>query len=1007
MNKFLFFFLIISSVLIGQQQKSTIQEQSEFYKKFRFSNPQQWDSLETVLNGSIAVNASKTVNTSTTNCTLTKKVYGWHPYWSGATIHNNYDWNLISEFVYFDYEVSPTTGNNTNASFAWATSPAVTAALSNSVNVHLCATMFANHSTFWGSSTAQQTFITNVINLITSRGAHGLNIDFEVMGAADKTPFKDFMINLSTQLKTANPNYKLTVALYAVEWSSVFDIPALVPYVDDFIIMGYDYYFSSSTVAGPTAPLYNFDPAYDRTLSRSITYYLGLGVPANKLLLGLPYYGREWATVSSAVPSAVITPTATGAFTSSRTYTYIKNNSATYSATNKFWDANSYTPLYKYQVSGVWRQCFSDDEYSMRRKFDMVNQRNLGGIGIWALGYDNGYTEYWDAIRDKFSTCKVVNCTDSVFDMGGPNRNYYGNESYNYTIAPNGANKVKLSFSQFNLEQGFDSLYIYDGTSISSPTLAALSGTVIPAMITSTSPSITVRFKSNATNHRAGFKAVWECIADATAPTTQISTPSGWITGGFTTNFTDNDNPSGTGVEKSFYQVSYFNGTEWRANGLRGFFNDDFNLANINTEWTNAVGAWSINTGALLQTDETNANTNIYATVTQTLSNRYLYHFKGTISGSGSNRRAGIHIFCSNPTLTNRGNNYLIWMRPNQGTIELYKNSSDVLSVVKTVSFTIVANTTYDYKISYDWTTGELKLWINNAFVTSWVDSSPFTNGNSVSFRSGNCQFRIDDFKVYRSRLTSENIVVGNANTNDIRNENPSPTIAAGKISSIVKDNVDNISSVVSQTLNVDWTKPIITNSIINDGTGNDVDTTFVGNQLHFNYTAAKDTNSGITTYYYAIGSTPGSQNLVAWTNNGLNLNANPTALSLLNGTIYYSMVKSINGAGLASDSIVSDGIIYLLTTSIDNYNELNSLTIYPNPVKEFATISIIADKIGELNYRLFDAAGKLIESKQQQLQVGLNTLHVNMNELNLSNGIYFINLNFNKKSVTKKIVIE
>jgi hypothetical protein len=165
---------------------------------------------------------------------------------------------------------------------------------------------------------------------------------------------------------------------------------------------------------------------------------------------------------------------------------------------------------------------------------------------------------------------------------------------------------------------------------------------------------------------QSGFKAIWTCIQDNTNPTTQITTPNSWITQNFTATYTDADNVGGSGIEKSFYQPSYYNGIEWRANGARGFFNDDFSGSTIHPEWTSSVGTWSINAGALIQTDETNANTNIYAAVTQSLSNRYLYCFKGTITGANTNRRAGIYIACDNPSQTQRGNSYMIWFRPDQ-----------------------------------------------------------------------------------------------------------------------------------------------------------------------------------------------------------------------------------------------------------------------------------------------------------------------------------------------------
>lgn len=1000
MKSLLAFLLVYSLACFSQQ--STIQEQSNHYRRYGFVNDQQWDSLRFLEQGIAQPAAASLRSTSTGSCNLTKKVYGWHPYWMGS-VYTNYDWSMLSDFCYFDYSVSPTTGNNTNTSFAWSTSAAVTAAKTNSVAIHFCATLFASHSTFWASSTAQQTFITNAINLLNSRGGNGLNIDFEGMGSSDKTPFKNFMVNLCNQVHAANPNYKVSMALYAVDWNGSFDMPALNAVVDNFIIMGYDYYYSGSTTAGPEAPLYNFQTSYNYTLAKSITYYLKLGASPGKLLLGLPWYGREWETSGSTAPSAT-----TGNFTSSRTFTYVKNNPSTYSAGNKRWESNSFNPYYTYVSGGANRQCWIDDAYSMGRKFDMVNQRGLGGIGIWALGYDDGYQDFWQAIRNKFSTCATVACTDSIYDMGGPSRNYYDNESYVYTIAPSGTNKVRLTFSQMDLETGYDSLYLYDGNSSSSPVLGAFSGTVIPGAINSSGPVMTVRFKSDGATVKSGFKAIWNCIQDNTSPTTQITAPGGWITQNFNVSYADADNTGGTGIEKSFYQACYFNGTEWRANGSRGFMNDEFSTSSLHTDWTSppASGTWSIAAGALLQSDESNSNTNLYAAVTQSLSNRYVYSFKGTIGGTGTSRRAGIHIFCDAPTQSNRGNNYMVWMRPDQGTVELYRNASNVLTVVKTVTFAITPNVSYDYKISFDRISGELKLWINNNLVTSWTDSSPFASGNAVSFRSGNCKFTIDDFKVLRSRSASTTVLVGAGAGNDLRYENTSPSLPAGRISSLTKDNTDNLSAIATESVNIDWTKPLVNALRVNDGSGTDRDTTNNPTSLELNYTSAKDTNSGITTYYYALGTSPGTQNTVAWTANSLALSATET-VTLQAGQKYYAMVKAMNAAGLVSDSVVSDGILFVNINGIEELSLMNAMQLYPNPTNAQVTLSLVAESELPASYILKDAQGKLIEEKSLTLLSGLNRITIDTQHLGLSQGIYFITLRAANTSLTKSLIVQ
>lgn len=479
-----------------------------YYSSLDLKTDSQFDSLRNVENNlSVKNQHGESFATPSATCTLNKKIFGWHPYWNGNT-YTNYQWNLLSDLCYFDYTTSPSTGSNTNASFAWNTASVVTVAKANGTKIHICATMFSSHATFWGSTTAQNTFINNIITLLNNRQGNGVNIDFEGMGSTDKVPFTNFITNLNAALNAANPNYQLSICLYAVDWSAVFDMPALSNQADFFTIMGYDYYYSGSTTAGPTAPLYNFQPTYNYTLPKSITYYIKQGAPASKLLLGLPYYGREWETTTNLAPS-----TTTGSFTSSRTLAYINNNPTTYTTSIKKWEGNCYSPWYVYQLSGAWRQCWIDDIYSMGRKFDLVNQRGLGGIGIWALGYDNGMSSYWNLIQDKFSDCAPIVCNDSIFDMGGPTRNYYDNEKYNYTLSAPTGSLVQLKFKSFSSELNKDSLWLYNGPSITSSLIGVYSGTNSPGTVTSAGQSLTLRFKSDAGVTSFGFKAVKTCTA--------------------------------------------------------------------------------------------------------------------------------------------------------------------------------------------------------------------------------------------------------------------------------------------------------------------------------------------------------------------------------------------------------------------------------------------------------------------------------------------------------------
>jgi len=622
------FFPVRSQTSTDFKFKSIHQEEAEKYSFYKLTSDAQWDSLRYA--------QTKTPKTKTTRntraCNLTKRIYGWHPYWQNG-LQSNYDWQNLSDLCYFSYEVNAADGNAVTT-HGWSTAQVVTDAQANGVNVTLCVTLFANHATFLNNSTAQQTLISNLISAVQSRNAKGINIDFEAMSSSNKISFTNFMINLCNQMHTAIPGSEVSLALYAVDWNGVYDVATLNPYVDLFIIMGYDYYWAGSTYAGPESPLYNFITSYNYTLTKSITNYLNKGVTKNKLLLGLPYYGREWSTSSLTIPS-----TTTGNSNSVTYRNYRINANGYYS--NRQWDSNSFSEWFPSTRSSVPWQAFIDDVYSMSKRFDMINQRGIGGIGIWALGYDDGYNDFWNLIEDKFSTCATMPCIDTIYDMGGPNKNYYDNENYTFTISPTNALRVNLNFATFNIQLNNDSLWIFDGPNTSSGLIGIYTGTNNPGNINSTGNSLTIKFKSNSSTTSSGWQAIWQCVIDNVSPTTIVNGPNNWITQNFTTTFNDTDNIGGSGIDKRYYNVESFNGTEWRSNKTNGFFNDNFDNS-IHPDWTTSSGTWLINSGCLNQTDQTLSNTNIYASLNQDTASSYLYNWQGKIDGTGNNRQTGV-----------------------------------------------------------------------------------------------------------------------------------------------------------------------------------------------------------------------------------------------------------------------------------------------------------------------------------------------------------------------------
>ena len=508
-----------------------------------------------------------------------------------------------------------------------------------------------------------------------------------------------------------------------------------------------------------------------------------------------------------------------------------------------------------------------------------------------------------------------TNCEGLFYDSGGPVAHYAHNENWAYTIAPVGAATVTLTFTQFNTEANYDFLRIYDGASVAAPLIGTYSGTTSPGTVTSSGGALTIRFTSDGSTYNSGWVAAWVCALNCSL-TTQVNAPAAnWQTDDFTATFTDISN-CGNPIEERFYQALAYHNNEWRGNPTAGQLNDEFNQTTIHPDWIPAVGNWNINTpnNSIQQTDETNGNTKVYASLAQTSGNTWLYHWRARMEGSGNNRRSGIHFFGSDANGANLGNSYFVYFRTDNDKAQIYRVTSDTWTLQTDSDIALDPNVWYDFKITYNPGTGVINAYVNNALVSTWTDPSPLTSGGYVSLRTGNCVTLYDFIRVYRSRNgTSASIGVGNTPSDAMNLQNTNPSQTAGKIASIIREN-NGWSAEANTLVNVDWTTP---NMIaVNDGSSADIDITNNATQLSANWTAATDNHSGIQAYQYGIGSTPGTANIFNWTNNGMATAFTQAGLTLNDGQTYYISVRAYNGAGLFSTS-VSDGITIVLPCPI------------------------------------------------------------------------------------------
>ncbi|WP_340198818.1 glycosyl hydrolase family 18 protein [Ascidiimonas sp. W6] len=355
------------------------------------------------------------------NFELGKEVLGWYPFWE-KDLYKTLDYKLLSTIAYFAYEVNPKNGKAKNV-HDWNTTPLLDSARVHGKKVLLTVSNFGryNNRRLLRNQKSTATLIKNLIQLISTRGAHGICVDFEGVHKSERNLFSAFISQLKLQLKAANKSYELYLTLPSVDWEQYLDFESISPYVDSFVIMGYDYYGQASSVAGPVAPLQSGKIWQRYNIELSVDFYLSNGIPSSSLLLALPYYGSIWETDSGKRMAKA------KRFIGSRTYDYIKEKIKSpiqYDSISKsMWSA--------YAVQGgkaPFRQVWFDNMNTFSTKLEYLKKKKLKGLGIWALGYNKVNKDLWKAVANNLSKPSVAisdannsNQGNGVNDPDNPN----------------------------------------------------------------------------------------------------------------------------------------------------------------------------------------------------------------------------------------------------------------------------------------------------------------------------------------------------------------------------------------------------------------------------------------------------------------------------------------------------------------------------------------------------------------------------------------------------------
>lgn len=350
------------------------------------------------------------------------EVFGFAPYWTFDKL-DNIDFNTLTTFAYFGVPVD-SEGNlvQDDPGYAKFVSDDATnifrKAHDSGTRVVLTITQMDNYAIeiFLDNPDAQSNAIDQTITKVRDRGIDGVNVDFEYAGSPDpyyRDKFTNFIMQLTQRMHQALPGSQVSVSTYAIsatDDTKLYDIGSLGKTADKIFMMAYDFSVAGSDYAAPTAPLNGKkEGIYPYDVASSVDDYLRK-MPAEKLILGVPYYGYNYPVYSPQVKAQTL-PYWSG---SAQTYEVVlANNNPNGDGVDSYkkgWDPVGkvgwieYFDLYDY----TWRMIFLEDTRSLGYKYDLIKDKNLAGVGIWALGFDGGHAELWALLRDKFGV-KLAN----------------------------------------------------------------------------------------------------------------------------------------------------------------------------------------------------------------------------------------------------------------------------------------------------------------------------------------------------------------------------------------------------------------------------------------------------------------------------------------------------------------------------------------------------------------------------------------------------------------------
>ena len=231
---------------------------------------------------------------------------------------------------------------------------------------------------FLADESAQDRAVRQLLMYTALYDLDGINVDFENVYDDDKDRLTAFVARLADKLKEQHVVLSIdaTVPSGVPMWSNCYDRAALAKIVDYFMVMTYDEHWRSSPVAGSVASI----GWVERGIISTLQY-----VPKEKLLMGVPFYTREWRESGNGRVRA-----------STMWMADVENKVARYGLTPKWLDEAGQHYI-EYGDDNYRYKVWIEDGKSLGLKVDLAKKYELAGVAAWRKGFEK--PGIWEAVH--------------------------------------------------------------------------------------------------------------------------------------------------------------------------------------------------------------------------------------------------------------------------------------------------------------------------------------------------------------------------------------------------------------------------------------------------------------------------------------------------------------------------------------------------------------------------------------------------------------------------------